>query len=356
MDRKISGIRFANWILRPALVILLAAILWHYFSGLRLTLVLEKIQAIGPSAFVIVLPYGFVFLAESLAWRLTIRKDPLPRIAPMFLLRVATDALAYSIPGGVAVAEPMRPVLLRRECGVDMTEGIGSSIITKINIAVAQAVYILIGFSLVVVLYPDVAEQFGPGGGIRGLIAVALSLTIAVLLITLPFSGRRMEQVARALAHLPFGPLRRVLAKGEPYIIRLDAHVGRFARDHTGRFVLSLVFSFCAWVAVGVETFIILKFLGADPTITEAVALESTASLFRIVFFFLPGGLGASEVGFVTLLVAFGFPDPITLAAAYIAVKRLKEAGWILAGYMIFWYLGFNPFRKSDPTAEADQL
>ncbi len=356
MDRKKTGLWIARWLLRPGVIVAIGAILWHYFSGLQLAVVAERIRGIGPAALLIVIPYGIVFLVESQAWRLTIRRDPLPRLRPLFLIRVATDALLYSIPGGVAVAEPMRPVLLKRECGVDMTEGIGSCIIMKINIAVAQAVYILIGFSLVVILYPGVAEQLGPGGGARGIAVVACSVLAVVALLTLPFSGRRIDQVRRALARIPLRPLRSLLAKGEPYILRLDEHVGRFARDHSGKFVVTLLLSFCAWLAVGVETYVILKCLGVDPTFTQAVALESTASLFRIVFFFLPGGIGASEVGFVALLVAFGFPDPVTLSAAYIAVKRLKEAGWILTGYVVFWFMGFNPFRKEERTSVSSQI
>ena len=356
MDRKKFGSRIARWILRPALTILIGIVLWHFFSGLQVSLVVERIKGIGPAAFLIVIPFGFVFLVESLAWRLTIRTDPPPRLRSLFLIRMATDAVLYSIPGGVAFAEPMRPLLLKRECGVDVTEGIGSCIIIKINIAVAQAVYILIGFSLVVLLYPGVAERLGPGGGVRGLAVVAAAFLLVVALLTLPFSGRRIDQARRALARIPFSPLRHLLARGEPYIVRLDEHVGRFARDHTGRFVLTLLLSFCAWLLVGLETFLILKLLGVDPTFTQAVTLESTASLLRIIFFFLPGGIGASEVGFVALLVAFGFPDPVTLSAAYIAVKRLKEAGWILAGYAVFWFLGFNPFRKDERPAMPVQL
>jgi len=352
MNPKKPGIWLAKWLLRPALVIALIALLWHYFSGLQFSLVAGRIRGIGPAAILLVLPYGLVFLAETFAWRLTIRSEPPPKVLPMYLVRVATDALLYSIPGGVAVAEPLRPVLLKRECGLDVTEGIGSCIITKINIAVAQAVYILIGFSLVVLLYPGVATQFGLGEGIEGFGVIAFSLLCAVALLTLPFSGPRMEQVRRTLARIPLRPLRALLAKGEPYILRLDEHVGRFARDHARRFVLSLFISFSAWMIVGAETFLILKFLGVDPTFTQAVALESTASLFRIVFFFLPGGIGASEVGFVALLVAFGFPDPVTLSAAYIAVKRLKEALWILVGYLVFWFIGFNPFRDAERAAK----
>jgi uncharacterized protein (TIRG00374 family) len=348
MNREKTSILVVKWVLRPAVLMVIVAILWHYFAGLRISLVADRLHGIGPFAFVILLPYGLVFLAESYAWRFTIRTDRPPAIARLFRVRVATDALLYSIPGGVAIAEPLRPILLRRECGVDMTEGIGSCIITKINIALAQSVYILIGFSLVVLFYPDVASQVGPGDGPRGFMLVAVSFLLVVALLTLPFSGRRIERAFRMLERIPFRRFRSLLAKGEPYILKLDEHVGRFVRDHPGKFALSLGFSFFAWVSVALETYIILKMLGVEPTITQAVALESTASLFRIVFFFLPGGIGASEVGFVALLVAFGFPDPVTLSAAYIAVKRLKEAVWILAGYAAFWWVGFNPFMRRE--------
>lgn len=344
MNQRKRSILALKWLVRPAILLVIIAILWHYFAGLRISLVADRLRGIGPFAFLILLPFGLVFLAESYAWRFTMRAARLPGIARIFLVRVATDALLYSIPGGVAIAEPLRPVLLRRECGVDLTEGIGSCIITKINIALAQAVYILIGFSLVVIFYPGLASQFGPGDGIRGFILAAVAFLLVVALLTLPFSGRRIERAFRLLARIPFRPLRTLLAHGEPYILKLDEHVGGFVRDHAWKFCLSLGSSFLAWMFVALETFIILKLLGVEPTVTQAVALESTASLFRIAFFFLPGGIGASEVGFVALLVAFGFPDPVTLSAAYIAVKRLKEAVWILAGYAAFWWIGYNPF------------
>ena len=339
-------VRLAKGLLRLALVVLLLATLWHYFSGLDFSLVALRISGSGFAVVLVFLPYALVFLTESLAWRLTIRHNPRPGVGRLYLIRMATDALLYSIPGGVAVAEPMRPVLLQRQCGVELTEGIGSCIITKINIAVAQAFYVLAGFILVTVLYPGVTLELGVGEGFAGYLSVGVSLLCAIGLLTLPFSGPRLTQLLRALSRIPFAPLRKILVKAEPLMSRLDSHVGRFARDHTSRFTGSLLFSFAAWLVVAVETFLMLKLLGADPTFTQAIALESTASILRIVFFFLPGGIGASEVGFVTLLVAFGFPDAITLAAAYIAVKRLKEAGWVALGYLVFWFVGFNPFRR----------
>jgi len=336
-----------RWVLRPALIAGLLVLLWRNFSGLQLGLVAGRIGGIGLAALLVPLPYAIVFWADTMAWRCTIRSLPAPRVGGMFLVRVATDALLNSIPGGVAVAEPMRPVLLRRRCGVELTEGIGSCIITKITIALGQTAYILVGCILLVWTSPGVASSLGIAGGPRGIAMLAAAMTVVVGLLLLPFSGPRLEQSRRLIARIPLAPLRALLARVEPAVARLDTHVGRFARDHAGQLALSIGFAFLGWLAVAGETLLILHFLGASPTFVQAVALESTASVLRIAFFFLPGGLGASEVGFVTLLVAFGFPDPVTLSAAYIAVKRLKEALWIGAGYCILWITGVHPFTHS---------
>ena len=337
----------AVWLLRPAVVAGLLLILWRNFSGLQLSMVANRIGGMGVAALLVPLPYAIVFWADTMAWRRTIRGVPPPRAWGVFGVRVATDALLNSIPGGVAVAEPMRPVLLRRQCGVDLTEGIGSCIITKITIALAQAAFILIGTVLLLWTSPGVATGLGLAEGPRGIAIPAIVMAFVVALLLVPFSGPRIEQARRLLAKVPISPLRSLLARAGPAVARLDSHVGRFARDHPRDLVLSIGFAFLGWLAVAGETFLVLRLLGARATYVQAVALESTASVLRIVFFFLPGGLGASEVGFVTLLVAFGFPDPVTLSAAYIAVKRLKEALWIAAGYLLLWMTGVHPFRPS---------
>ncbi len=334
-------------LVRLTLAGVLLAFLWHYFSGLDLSLVALRISGSGFALTLILLPYALIFLAETLDWRLTIRQTPGPGTGKLYLIRVATDALLYSIPGGVALAEPMRPVLLQKLCRIELTEGIGSSIITKINIAVAQALFIFTGLVLVMVFYPGVSLQLGVAEGPAGYLSVGFLLLCAIGLLTLPFSGPRLTQLVRLLSRVPVAPMRKLIAKAEPAVHRLDNHVGRFARDHTARFVGSLLFGFAGWLLIGVETYLILQLLGAEPTFTQAIALESVASILRIVFFFIPSGLGASEVGFVTLMVAFGFPDAITLAAAYIALKRMKEAGWVVLGYFVFWVVGFNPFRRT---------
>ncbi len=330
---------------RPALVLVLAAVLWRYFAGLDLTLVAQQIGRSGWILLLGVLPYAFVFLAESLAWQQTLAGDPTPGLGKLYLIRMATDALLYSIPGGVAVAEPMRPVLLQKHCGIGLAEGIGSCIITKITIAIAQVVFILLGFVLVMASYPGVMTLLGVGEGPVGAVVIGVPLLCAIGLLVLPFSGPRLTQLARGLARIPVRPVRTAMERLGPMLGRLDAQVGRYARDHPYRFAGSLLFSFVAWIVIAGETVLVLRLLGAEPTFTQAVALEATASILRIFFFFLPAGIGASEVGFLALFAAFGFPEAITLGAAYITVKRLKEAGWVALGYLVLWLLGIRPVR-----------
>lgn len=352
-ERPPGGKKWRVWsvqrLLRLTLVAIAGAFLWHYFSGLDLSLVLRRISESGFLLLFIPLPYGLIFLAESFAWRLTIRGKPGPAPGRLYLIRVATDAILYTIPAGVAVAEPMRSVLLQKQCGIELAEGVGSCIITKITIAIAQVLFVFVGFILVMVLYPGVSFQFGIEGSLAGYLFAGFVLLCILGLLILPLSGSRLSQLAHLLSRIPLTRLQRFVSRIEPGAQRLDQHVGRFAREHTLRFVGSLLAGFAAWLLIAFETYLILKILGAEPTFTQAIALESVASILRILFFFIPSGLGATEAGFVTLLVAFGFPQSITLAAAYIGIKRLKEAGWVALGCSVLWYVGINPFRSVHP-------
>jgi uncharacterized protein (TIRG00374 family) len=352
VNRK-TRMRGVQRLFRLAIVAGLGVFLWHYFAGLDLSLAIRRISEGGFPLLFVLLPYGLIILAESIAWRLTIRRKPGPEPGRLCLIRMATDAILYSVPGGVALAEPMRPVLLQKACGIELTEGIGSCIITKINIAVAQVLFIVVGFILVALFYPGVGVRLGMKGSVAGYVLGSSAMFCALGLLVVPLSGSRLSQLVRLVSRIRLAPVQRYAARIEPAVHRLDQHVGRFAREHTLRFAGSLLLGFAAWLLIALETYLILTILGAEPTFTQAIALESVASIVRIVFFFIPSGLGASEVGFVTLMLAFGFPHAVTLAAAYIGIKRLKEVCWVALGLVVLWFVGINPFRRARAVASG---
>jgi uncharacterized membrane protein YbhN (UPF0104 family) len=71
--------------------------------------------------------------------------------------------------------------------------------------------------------------------------------------------------------------------------------------------------------------------------------------LFRHVMFLLPAGLGAQDAGYVAFLAALGVPNPVSLGAAFVVLKRGKELLWAAVGYALLFADSRHPF---EPPAE----
>lgn len=91
-----------------------------------------------------------------------------------------------------------------------------------------------------------------------------------------------------------------------------------------------------AWLGGTLEVWLILYFIDAPVTLTEALILESLGIAIRSAAFFLPGGLGAQEGGLMFLGTLFGLPPHIGLALSLI--KRCREILLGLPGLLV-WQL-----------------
>jgi uncharacterized membrane protein YbhN (UPF0104 family) len=97
----------------------------------------------------------------------------------------------------------------------------------------------------------------------------------------------------------------------------------------------SLASFFAGWIALGSESVVILFLLGTNVSPLAGLTMEAVVSVLRIIFFVLPSAIGAAEVAYIGFLTAMGVPDPVTVSAAFIAIKRSREALWILVGYAL---------------------
>jgi uncharacterized membrane protein YbhN (UPF0104 family) len=81
------------------------------------------------------------------------------------------------------------------------------------------------------------------------------------------------------------------------------------------------------------ETFTILRLLGVHLDWKTILLIEVCASMVRNVAFLSPAGLGAQDLSYAALLRLFNAPDALSVAAAFVLLKRGKELLWSLAGY-----------------------
>jgi len=329
------------WVAGTGVLLLFGAILRDTFEALEPSRVLERIREIGPAAFFILLPWAAAIAAETIGWSQCIPKKHhgIPPVK-LFVLRVATESLTNTLPAGAAAAETARPILLKRRFGLDLTEAVTSCFVTKVNIAAAQAGFIMVGLLFCLIYCPAIFQETGiPGGAFTAFI-----VTIAFLgVMLLPYSGTRLRQLHALLLRIPIAGVRSVLSRMQTPISRVDTLIGEFRREHPGRLASSLAWFMASWCFFAVETFLILRLLGAEITFAHAVSLEAMASILRILFFFVPAGLGAQEIGYVMILTSFGLPEPLALSASYIMLKRSKEAIWATVGYISMGLIGLRP-------------
>lgn len=75
--------------------------------------------------------------------------------------------------------------------------------------------------------------------------------------------------------------------------------------------------------ATSLEIWLALYFLGARVSLAEAVVIESLIQAVSSVAFFVPGGLGVQEGGFVLIGGALGLDPSICLALA--GARRIRD-------------------------------
>jgi uncharacterized membrane protein YbhN (UPF0104 family) len=125
----------------------------------------------------------------------------------------------------------------------------------------------------------------------------------------------------------------------------LDRHTHRFQRadDRLVRFfeaerralALPLLLYSAGWVVRGLETWLFLRLLGTEVSLLAALVVETAIIVVRSAAVPVPAGLGVQDVGYVLCFRALGLADPITLATAFVVLKRGKDLFWILAGFAL---------------------
>jgi hypothetical protein len=322
--------------LKVGVAAVIGVVLYRQFSGLDTGAVWNLIERMGWGTALVLIPASLTTLIDTFGWSACVlRASALSLVVPLLPIRIGCDAILNSIPLGLAVGETVRPWLLHRQCGVALPDAIASCLLAKVNMAMAQILFVL----SVAVLFlgggqSALLERSAGGAGTLVIGGIILIPLLAGLMLV--YTGPRLSQFSNLLNRVRWAPLQRFLEGIAPNLQSIDSYVRDFGSLNRSRLVQSLLAFFAGWIFIGLESFVILSLLGARVAVWQALSLEAVASLLRITFFFLPSALGAAEIAYAALIASFGIPDAITMAAAFIAVKRSREVLWILLGYSTF--------------------
>jgi hypothetical protein len=283
--------------------------------------VLATIARAGPAVLLGLVPYALAASLDALAFRevLALARRDVPFLSLLFT-RVRAEALSVTLPGGAILAESVTPHWLRTMTSLPLGEGYAAVVSRKCFVGMAQAVYVLASFVLgFAILRARSAALVGGASlpwivlGVAGFLFVLFSATSATVFFGVGFLPRRFARAESAFA------------RAESVLIAL--------RRSGVALVRPAALFLAAWLVESLETFLLLRLLGAPIRLGEVIAFEPSIALLRSLAFFAPAGVGVQDLGYVAVLHAFGIPDAAFVAPAFLLLKRSKELVWSGIGY-----------------------
>jgi uncharacterized membrane protein YbhN (UPF0104 family) len=316
-----------------------ALLLWQLFSAADAARVQALVTSVGIAGVVLIaLPQLLALGLESYAWKRAFDAGiARPRWRSLLRVRLATEALAQSLPLGVAFAESIKPALLARHAGLSVDQSVAGMAARKVLLLLSQSIYVV---ALATLGFAGLEAVSRPVLGMPhlGLLTLGLGLVLGaagLLAVLLLRRSRLAAATLRMLTRLPHARLARWLRERERSFLATDGRLAEFFSADPRRLLPSLAAFTAAWLIEAVETWLILFVLGVPVSFATAGGLEVVLSLVRNIVFVVPAGLGLQDLGYVAGFTGFGLPEAASLGAAFVVLKRGKELFWIGVGYAL---------------------
>lgn len=296
-----------------------------------------RIQAIGPIALLSLAPFPFAMGMDAWAWKGLLAA--LDRKVPWFTLfkvRIATEAVTNSAPAGALWADAISPILVSRRTGVPTEDVFAASTAKRWTVVRMHGGYVAL------------AAAFGAAGILRvsqklmgsdALLAIVIGAAAGLVLLSIGIEalaarGRVAGRLSGALGKARFVRLKAWVEVRRHHFARADVQLARLSKD-TGAGVHAAWRMLGLWIIEGLESYLILRLLGAPLGVIEVLSFDAALSVVRSSAMFAPAGIGIQDVGYLAVLEAYGVPDASSLGPAFVVLKRLKEAVWIAIGFVM---------------------
>ncbi|MSO55232.1 MAG: hypothetical protein EXQ90_09015 [Rhodospirillales bacterium] len=294
---------------------------------------------------VIVAIYAVAFLIDCLTWQISLLVVPLSAtwLYRCWKIRMVGELFNYVLPAGGMGGEPLKAELLKRYYGVGYRDGAASLIRIKTINIMGLAVFLSIGFALM--LASDALNT-------PYKLAAGIGLAAFVLGVSLLFLVQRFRLSSRAATWMQSSRFGARLGSIVAFAHDMDERLVDFYTRHRSRFLAALALSVGNWVTGCLEIYATLWFLGHPIIFTDAWIIEGVVQLTRAASFVIPANIGVLEGGFV-LVFAEMMAAP-ALGLAVVVVRRAREIVWLLAGAVVGLVFSFARPLLDAESSEPD--
>ncbi|WP_206997965.1 lysylphosphatidylglycerol synthase domain-containing protein [Trinickia mobilis] len=284
-------------------------LVWHSNPGT----VLGLMRAAGAGLVLAAVAHVLPMLANARDWQTLIRDANRPSLAGMLRLVWIRESVNCMLPVARIGGEVVSFRMLKKR-GVRPATAAASLVADVQLTLISQLLFTMIGIGVLVGHAQSGAWRLA-GDLAWGVVALAPIL----MLFALVQHASPFERLMRLLNRVTSGQLAALVGPSA----QIDQSIKLIWRQRG--VVLRYVFFWqtLQCLATALEIWLALHFLGAHVSFLEAVVIESLVQAISSAAFFVPGGLGVQEGGFIVIGGALGLDPSTCLALA--GARRLRD-------------------------------
>jgi glycosyltransferase 2 family protein len=299
---------------------------------------LGLVRSLGWTLPLVLVPYLVAIVLEALGWHVAFSRmgRRLP-FAGLVKVRLTAEAFGLGLPSGAIIGESLQPYMLRRRCGLPFEEGTVAVVARKFFVILSHGLFLALA---AILAYEPLQRASVHAIGRPGLpwLLLATSAVLAVVaaaLAALLVHGSVAQRSRSVLERLGLSWLRPWLERNAMKFREADVQLAQFFSKGLGSLLAPLPCFFGVWLVKGLESALYLALLGHALPLQSVLAFDSALHLARAMIVPVPAGIGVQDLGYVLSLRAFGVADAATVGAAFILLKRGKDAFWMAVGFAL---------------------
>lgn len=287
------------------ITICIAASLIIFVQKTNLEEVISSLHTVGYKFIWLLIITGIAYICGTISWRYCLEKKfRSVSILRLFLIRHIGETVSLFNPTSIVAGDVVKAVLLGAH-GIEKKKVVASLLLNRIILILTQ---------------------------------LSLFIMVVIVLFLKATTLSKIDSQEKVAGIYPFILIKYKALKTK--IATIFNEISPLLKNNRKMLFLSTVFALLHWLFGSLEFYFILKFLGMDVSILQALMIDLGVVFFKAAGAFIPGQIGVEEYGNKIMLMAVGIPNPEIWISASV-LRRARQLVWTAFGIGVY-FLFFN--------------
>jgi uncharacterized protein (TIRG00374 family) len=307
--------RKPQWHVKVVLLLVGIALVVLFVHRIGARAIGAELSRVGPSAFLIIVPYGLGTALSAFPWSWLLPEASRPPSSALIAGRFAASGANSLLPFFGLAGEPTRLLWLPVEA---RAAGLAAIVVDRVLYNSGSALVLLLGSAIS--LYTQLPRFLSAAAAVTSLVILAVTLGALYSVAHFGVGTRLQGLLARVL-----GDAYREGHFGES----VDAALQGLLKKPRRALARGLALHFVARLLIGLEVYVALWCLGSDASAKDALVLATVPIATALFASSIPSQIGVQEGAQAYTCAALGLPP--ALGVALVVLQRLRQLAFVSA-------------------------